>query len=651
MQESITISRKKTDVEFDFDTLRLEAFDHLQKLCGSNWTNFNIHDPGVTILEQIVFTLSEMGYKTSFGIEDYLANDNGAIDYESQGMVLPEKILPSAPVTENDFAKALYLNIPEISNIEVKADGFKYNITIVPIGSEDKKLEESIKQRVRKFWEENHNLCDILDGIEIKWKKNCYLDGRIVISTTVPVENTLTEIYKVAASFLSSKVHSQSYTEAVKKQTLDEVFEGPLSCNGLLDTKNFDSGNSKISYTELTDKILEINGVLKVLDGKLTFKTEKNETIDNRSSVNLDIATGLHPSFYLISDEKNEIKIQKYIKRLKKVVQKNNAYHDNSKTIEQLREDLPKLPSGKKKDISSISPIIDLFPAVYRDQNNIQQLQNFLSPIEKLFNEFLEKVSNFAKTFSSEYEIQVDTTEQKDEELFLSDEDNEHKMSKYWYRIPRPQDLSQTHQINNILNQMLAMYGQEFPDELFNSLRDTSSENITLDLILAKQQYLKNISEYSNQRNKVNWLSRICALLGINPEELEESEESEGSEDSEESEESEDSEKINNNKKMFFVEGTKRGYTGDLFIFWSSETRFTATEEKRRALEEFIQDELPAHIRPIFFWGDPIVLKDDEFIDNFFKVYEELSKDPNSDHKEYPDIVKLIKDRTVVNYR
>ena len=631
MQESITISRKKSDAEFDFDTLRLEAIDHLQKLCGSNWTNFNIHDPGITILEQIVFTLSEMGYKTSFGIEDYLANENGAIDYESQGMILPEKILPSAPVTENDFAKALYLNIPEISNIEVKANGFKYKITIVPIGSEDKKLEESIKQRVRKFWEENHNLCDTLEEIEIKWKKNCYLDGNIVISTTVPVEDTLKKIYQVAASFLSSKVHYQSYTEALKKETLDEVFDGPLSCDGLLDTKKFGSGNSKISYTELTDKILEIPGVLKVKDGKLTFKatvstengSEKMETIDNRSSVNLDIVTGLHPSFYLISDENKKIEIQKYIKRLKKVVQKSNEYHDNSLTIEELRNNLPGLPSGKKKDISSISPIIDLFPAVYRDQNNIQQLQNYLSPIEKLFNEFLEKVSNFAKTFSSEYEIKVDTTEHKDEELILSDEENEHQMSKYWYRIPRPQDLSQTHQIDNILNQMLAMYGQEFPDELFNSLRDTSSENITTDLILAKQQYLKNIAEYSNQRNKVNWLSRIYALLGMN------------------------SENTSDTDKPFFAEGTERGYAGDLFIFWSYETKFTATEEKRRALEEFIQYELPAHIRPLFFWGDPIVLKDDGFIDAFFEVYN----DPDGDHKEYPDIVSLVKDRTEVIIR
>jgi hypothetical protein len=631
LQESITISRKKSDAEFDFDTLRLEAIDHLQKLCGSNWTNFNLHDPGVTILEQIVFTLSEMGYKTSFGIEDYLTNDKGTIDYESQGMILPEKILPSAPVTANDFAKALYLNIPEISNIKVEANGFKYKITIVPIGAHNAKLEASIKERVEKFWHENHNLCDTLEEIEINWKKNCYLDGSIVISTTVPVEDTLRHIYNVASSFLSSKIQFQSYAEALKKQTLDEVFDGPLSCDGLLDTKKFDSKSSRISYAELTDKILEIPGVLKVKDGKLTFKKNvaaegepaRMEVIDDASSVNLDIEIDLHPSFYLISDEDKKIDIHKYLKKIKKVIQNSTEYHNDFLTIENLRNNLPELPSGKKKTISSISPIIDSFPAVYRDQNNIEQLQGYLTPIEKLFNEFLDKVNSFAKTFSSDYEITIDDSEHKESESIISEETDSPKPHREWFRIPKPRDLSQANQINNILNQMLAMYGQEFPDELFNSLRDTSSDNITMDLLLAKQQYLTNIIEYSNQRNKVNWLSRIYALLGMN------------------------SENTIDIQKPFFVEGTERGYTGDLFIFWSSETRFTATEEKRRALEEFIQDELPAHIRPIFFWGDPIVLNDEEFIESFFKVY----KDPEGDHKEYSEIVSLIKDRTAVIIR
>lgn len=643
MQESITISRKKTDAEFDFDALRAEAIDDLQKQCGRNWTNFNTHDPGVTILEQIVFALSEMGYKTSFEIEDYLVNDKETIDYESQGMIIPQNILPSAPVTENDFAKALYLKIPEISNIKIEADGFKYKITIVPTGPEDPKLAASIKKRIDDFWEDNHNLCEIIEGINFNWKKRCYLDGCIVISTTVPVEDTLTKIYEVAASFLNTKIQFQSYTEALKKHTLDEVFDGPLSCDGLLDTKKFDSKSSKISYTELTDKILEIPGVLKVKDRKLSFKTNvaaenepaKTEIVEDPSVVYLDIDADSHPLFFLISDEEHEIDILKYIKKIKKNIQTSNENRNNPTTIDELSNYLPKLPTGKKRNISSIVPLIDSFPSVYRDENNIEQLQGYLAPIEKLFNEFLDKVNNFAKTFSTDYEITIEDTENKEIDPLLSEDPDLNKKPRHWFRIPKPRDMSKAHQINKILNQMLAMYGQEFPDELFNSLRDTSSDNITMDLVFAKQQYLKDITKYTNQRNKVNWLSRIYALLGISFEKTSDDEDSN------------DDENTSNNKKPFFVEGTERGYDGDLFIFWSCETKFTATEEKRQALEEFIQDELPAHIRPLFFWVEPIVLNDKDFIDIFFKVY----KATDDYRKEYPEIVHLIEDRTVVNRR
>lgn len=640
MQETITISRKKSDAEFDFDALRLEGIDDLQKLCGSNWTNFNLHDPGVTILEQIVFALSEMGYKASFEIEDYLVNDKDTIDYKSQGMFLPEEILPSVPVTESDFAKALYLSIPEISNIKIEADGFKYKITIVPTRSEDPKLAVSITEKVKNFWKENHNLCETLQETEINWKKKCYLYGSIVISTTVPIEDTLTEIYKVAASFLSPKIQFQSYTEALKKQTLEEVFDGPLSCDGVLDEKNFDSKSSKISYSELTDKILQIPGVLKVKDGKLSFKKNvaaenepaKMEIVEDPSAVYLDIDVDYHPSFYLISDEVQKIDIHKYIKKIKKIIQKSTESHNDSLTIEELRDNLPKLPSGKKRNISLITPLIDTFPSVYTDETNIEQLKGYLAPIEKLFNEFLDKVKNFAKTFSTDYEISIEDSENKEIDPLLSEDPDLNKRPKYWFRIPKPRDMSKAHQINKVLNLMLAMYGQEFPDELFNSLRDTSSDNITKDLLVAKQHYLKEIAKYSNQRNKVNWLSRIYALLGISFEKTSDDEDSN------------DDENTSNNKKPFFVEGTERGYDGDLFIFWSRETKFTATEEKRQALEEFIQDELPAHIRPLFFWGDPIVLDDDEFIDNFFKVYNDF----DNEKENYPEIARLIKDRKAV---
>ena len=33
----------------------------LQELCGETWTDYNLHDPGVSILEQLCYGLTDLG--------------------------------------------------------------------------------------------------------------------------------------------------------------------------------------------------------------------------------------------------------------------------------------------------------------------------------------------------------------------------------------------------------------------------------------------------------------------------------------------------------------------------------------------------------------------------------------------------------------
>ena len=112
--KSITISRQEVR-PFDYAAIREEAIGLVQKLSGKIWTDYNAHDPGVTILEQIVFTLTELGYKTGFDVADYLSDASGYIDYDSQAMYAPAYVTQRFPVTLEEysavFKKQLYLTI------------------------------------------------------------------------------------------------------------------------------------------------------------------------------------------------------------------------------------------------------------------------------------------------------------------------------------------------------------------------------------------------------------------------------------------------------------------------------------------------------------------------------------------------------------
>ncbi len=118
MSKSEHIKRHRVDPDaLGFDNLRKEGINYVQELCGETWTDYNIHDPGVTILEQLCYGLTDLSYRSGFDVPDYLTNQDGAIDYQRHGLLSPQDILPSAPVTGTDYEKILYDAIPEIANI------------------------------------------------------------------------------------------------------------------------------------------------------------------------------------------------------------------------------------------------------------------------------------------------------------------------------------------------------------------------------------------------------------------------------------------------------------------------------------------------------------------------------------------------------
>ena len=66
-----------TDPEFksdseNYDLLLEKGISLVQNYSGENWTDYNYHDPGVTLLEQLCYALTDLGYRTNFPIEDLL---------------------------------------------------------------------------------------------------------------------------------------------------------------------------------------------------------------------------------------------------------------------------------------------------------------------------------------------------------------------------------------------------------------------------------------------------------------------------------------------------------------------------------------------------------------------------------------------------
>ena len=127
MPETFTISREKPTIKsMDFAFLKEEGIKRLQELAGEIWTDYNEHDPGVTILEVLCYALTDLGYRTSFDMKDLLApNPIDGIDDEYD-FFTARQILHNNPLTIEDYRKLLM-------DVSVRADANDPNSEILGI--------------------------------------------------------------------------------------------------------------------------------------------------------------------------------------------------------------------------------------------------------------------------------------------------------------------------------------------------------------------------------------------------------------------------------------------------------------------------------------------------------------------------------------
>ena len=124
MQENITISRNKPPLKsMDYQFLRQEGIRRIQELAGDIWTDYNSHDPGVTLLEALCYAITDLGYRTSFDMKDLLAaNPNDQVK-DLYDFFTARQILHNNPLTIQDYRKMLM----DVS-IQISGEGFEDEI-------------------------------------------------------------------------------------------------------------------------------------------------------------------------------------------------------------------------------------------------------------------------------------------------------------------------------------------------------------------------------------------------------------------------------------------------------------------------------------------------------------------------------------------
>ena len=97
----------------NYGVLREQGLGHIRRLSTTLWTDHNLHDPGITILEVLCYALTDLAYRTEFATVDLLTAPDGTMD--RSGLPPAHEVLPTAPRTIADYRRLL-LRIEDVHN-------------------------------------------------------------------------------------------------------------------------------------------------------------------------------------------------------------------------------------------------------------------------------------------------------------------------------------------------------------------------------------------------------------------------------------------------------------------------------------------------------------------------------------------------------
>jgi hypothetical protein len=272
-----SIPRHKGEAgEYTFDSLRRLGLDYVQDLARGRWTDYNVHDPGVTILEQVCYALTDILYRADFDVADFLVDEQGQIDWARQGLLPPEKAFPSRPVTNLDYRAAILDAVPDVENIRIDAiqqndltPGGLYRIRLRlkeekaerPGGKDSPAREDAVAYAVWLAFARSRNLCEDLDRIEIFSSSPYPLNAEVDIAETADPGEVTARIYLECAKKLAAGLEFRPFNSAMTAgMQPEEIFRGPFTSSGIVAS---DRGSPLTAFpsSELFATIKSVKGV------------------------------------------------------------------------------------------------------------------------------------------------------------------------------------------------------------------------------------------------------------------------------------------------------------------------------------------------------------------------------------------------------
>ncbi|RDU97546.1 hypothetical protein [Trinickia dinghuensis] len=353
----------------DFNALLAEGIAYVQATSGDVWTDFNEHDPGLTVLEQLCYALTDLGLRSRYEIADLLTNERQFIDRDT--LFTGDRILTSAPISGSDYREVMYDRVQGLKNfwlepVEGMPGLYRGWIERFRWGPEPQALVE----QVRKILRANRTLCEDVDELDVLAWKTLELAGRLELAADADPDDVMGRVF----FDLDCKLVPQPLLIAVDAQVaegepFDRIYEGPRLEYGAADDSQLAARPTCVTLHQIASVVHAVPGVR--LLSNLRFSNTDQASLALKNEVPfVEIPQRNQPQprwpFELVDStgQPAPIDADRVIAAFRKCVAEARARENAVKRCTD-GLDYRRLPSGRFLDIERYYSIQHQFPTTY----------------------------------------------------------------------------------------------------------------------------------------------------------------------------------------------------------------------------------------------------------------------------------------------
>jgi hypothetical protein len=564
MQEKYNLNAQAAKT-LEREQLKEVWLEFMQQLSGDIWTDYNAHDPGITIMEQLCDTLSKINKRATTPIQNLLNSQSRKKREEINNAFYDAvEILPTNPVTKEDYRILIIDRVQYVKNAWVEPvrdnlQGIKglYRILLqIDESARSEAAIERIKHEVFSLFTQHRNLCEDIESIQVLDIEKIEIFADIDIRPEAIAEEILADILFKLEEHLNPSVQFYTLEDLIDRgYSVDEAFDGPQPVHGIIRKADLRGMTQEVYVSKLIEIIQGIEGVRRIT----YFRVDKNgipvdsdvipirqntypvlnmDTIDERFSDSADYPLQFFRgalNYELDLNTANQLLYSLYA-RYKKGYQMKMLYHEKDypstitlKEVERydsLQNSLP-LTYGVNQ-----FGLPDFARATRERVAMIKQLRGYLLFFEQTFSNYLAQLANVRKLFSIDKD--VDRTYYTNipnsipgiyDLIFnptvnsLVNKEEDHSLEKARKRAlelfnDKVKDIARSFdpyidRRNRFLDHLLARFGERFSTDFLLKVshyvgvgNDDDESNPEHELINAKIDFLQNYVDISRNRGK-----------------------------------------------------------------------------------------------------------------------------------------------------